>query len=155
GNAEALIKNQKTDRHDTTFSMIVKMLAENWNPLVVLNLFATEPLRLGKWIAKANSRSFRQVAQGYSKLTRGRIIGCLFGGSFNRFFDALAQASAHEVDVIAQTVEHARIGSRHSELVCLLLQAIEPPAQVARVASAPARARHLVLQKPQLSVQAQ
>ena len=47
--------------------------------------------------------------------------------SFRRLFGVLARRFAHQVDVISQHVELARKGDGHSEVVCLLLEAVEPP----------------------------
>src|SRR5215472_12314860 len=71
--------------------------------------------------------------------------------SFSRLFGVLAHPFAHEVDMISQHVEHARIGDRHSEVVCLLFQAVEPRDHLAHVAPAAAGVCHFVLQEPQLS----
>ena len=46
--------------------------------------------------------------------------------SFRRLVSVLPHSFAHEVDMISQHVQHARIGGRHSEMVCLFLQAIKP-----------------------------
>src|SRR6516162_11494795 len=69
-----------------------------------------------------------------------------------RLVSVLHQSFAHEVDMISQHVQHARISGRHSETVCLFLQAIKPRSQFTRVAPGVAGVRHLVLQKPQFSV---
>src|SRR6516165_7722629 len=75
--------------------------------------------------------------------------------SLSRFFGVLAHPFAHEVDVISQHVELARIGARHSEVVCLLLEAVEPRDHLAHVAPAAAGVCHLVFQESELSVHAQ
>src|SRR5215472_5585526 len=75
--------------------------------------------------------------------------------SFSRLFGLLAHPFAHEVDMISQHVEHARVGDWHSEVVCLLLQAVEPCDHLAHVAPAAAGVYQFVLQEPQLSVHAQ
>ena len=46
--------------------------------------------------------------------------------SFRRLVSVLPQSFAYEVDMISQHVQHAGIGGRHSEMVCLFLQAIKP-----------------------------
>src|SRR5215510_9078597 len=56
--------------------------------------------------------------------------------SFSRLFGVLAQPFAHEVDVISRHVELARIGDRHSQVVCLLLEAVESRDHLAHVAPA-------------------
>src|SRR5262249_22228138 len=56
--------------------------------------------------------------------------------SFSRLFGVLAHPFAHEVDMISQHVEHARIGDWHFEVVCLLLEAVEPRDHLAHVAPA-------------------
>jgi hypothetical protein len=61
---------------------------------------------------------------------------------------------ANQVDMIPQTVQHARVGDRHSGVICLLLQAIKPRDHVAAV-GAPMGVCHLSLQEPQLSVHSQ
>src|SRR5215472_14844483 len=46
-------------------------------------------------------------------------------------------------------IQHARIRDRHSETVCLLLQAIESADHFTHISSAVAGICHLILQKPQ------
>jgi hypothetical protein len=75
--------------------------------------------------------------------------------SFSRLFGVLTHPFAHEVDMISQHVEHARIGDGHSEVVCLLLEAVEPRDHLAHVAPAVAGVCYFVLQEPQLPVHAQ
>src|SRR5262249_36277023 len=75
--------------------------------------------------------------------------------SLRRLFGVLAHPFAHEADVISQHVELARIGDRHSQVVCLLLEAVEPRDHLAHVAPAAAGVYHFVFQQPQLSVHAQ
>jgi hypothetical protein len=41
--------------------------------------------------------------------------------SFNHLASVLVQAFAHEINMISQHVQHARIGDRHPEMVCLFL----------------------------------
>ena len=54
--------------------------------------------------------------------------------SFRGLVGVFVQAFAHERDMISQTVQHARVGDRHSEMVGLFLEAIKPRDHVTRVA---------------------